>query len=116
MNFLADENIERSLVEQLREAGHDVLYSADFEPGANDAFVLATANKHSAILITDDKDFGELVFRQRLIHAGVMLLRLSGLSIESKTSILIEVVDDHAADLPGKFTVITPGSLRMRSR
>ncbi len=115
MNFLADENIERQLVERLREAGHNVLYSADFEQGANDSYVLSTANTHSAILITDDKDFEELVYRRQLTHNGVTLLRLYGLSLDSKISILIQAVDDHAAELHGKFTVISPGYLRIRS-
>lgn len=114
MRFFADENIDRSLVGQLRDAGHDVLYATEFDPGADDSTVLAVANERGAIPITDDKDFGELVFRRRLIHAGVILVRLPGLSPLAKCAILMQVVEEHAAELFGKFTVLAPGMARIR--
>jgi len=78
MNLLADEGVERQIVERLRQAGHDVWYIAEMEPGIADDVVLAQANASQALLITLDKDFGELVYRQGLVHAGVILLRLAG--------------------------------------
>ncbi len=63
MNFVADENIETSIIERLREDGHQVLSVAEMEPGILDDEVLDRANQASALLLTNDKDFGELVFR-----------------------------------------------------
>ncbi len=63
MNLLADESVDRPIVEQLRQDGHDVLYVAEMEPGIPDDVVLQRANEHQALLVTEDKDFGELVYR-----------------------------------------------------
>lgn len=84
MNFLADEGVDRQIVERLRQTGHQVLYVAEFEPGTSDEAILSQANDLHAPLLTADKDFGELVHRQGLIHAGVILIRLASLSSEVK--------------------------------
>ena len=63
MNLLADEGVDRQIVALLRQAGHDVLYIAELEPGIADQTVFDKANRLNALLITADKDFGELVFR-----------------------------------------------------
>ena len=68
MNFLADESVDRPIVDSLRQRGHDVLYVAEMEPGISDDAVLDLANQEGALLLTADKDFGELVFRQRRIQ------------------------------------------------
>ena len=62
MNFLADESVDRQIVDALREEDHAFLYVTEMEPGISDDEVLDKAEKGSAILITADKDFGELVF------------------------------------------------------
>ena len=80
MNLLADESVDAPIVWLLREAGHTVHYIAEMKPGVSDAVVLDHANREACPLITADKDFGELVFRQRLLTHGVVLLRLAGVS------------------------------------
>lgn len=80
MKFLGDENLDWQIVERLRLDGHEVLYVVEMQPGIPDDKVLNLANNESAILLTSDKDFGELVFRLRRIAAGVVLIRLFGLS------------------------------------
>jgi predicted nuclease of predicted toxin-antitoxin system len=67
-------------LERLRKDDHQVLYVLEMQPGIPDDAVLAQAVKEIALLVTADKDFGELVFRQHLMSAGVLLLRLHGLS------------------------------------
>lgn len=69
MNFLADENVDQQIVDQLRKNGHDVLYVIEMEPGISDDEVLARANRRGALLLTADKDFGELIFRQQRISS-----------------------------------------------
>jgi predicted nuclease of predicted toxin-antitoxin system len=114
MNLLADESVDRQTVERLRQVGHDVLYIAELEPGISDDVVLDRANERSALLVTGDKDFGELVFRQRLVNSGVVLLRLVGLSPETKAGIVADVLRDREAELLQAFSVISPGMVRIR--
>ena len=80
MNLVADEGVDRPVVERLRQDGHHVVCVAEMSPSAPDEEVLQQANAGSAVLLTADKDFGELVFRQGLVHSGVVLPRLAGLA------------------------------------
>jgi len=114
MNLLADEGVDRQVVLRLRQDGHDVVYVAEMEPGTDDARVLALANERSALLLTADKDFGELVFRMGRIHAGVILLRLAGFSPEAKANVVARVLLEHGVELGGSFSVISPGTIRIR--
>ncbi|MDJ0615390.1 MAG: DUF5615 family PIN-like protein [Calothrix sp. MO_192.B10] len=114
MNFLADENIDLQVVERLRQDGHFVLYVVEMEPGISDDEVLDLANQEAALLLTYDKDFGELVFRLRRISSGVVFIRLSGLSNTRKAEIISSAINEHVSELRGAFTVITPISIRIR--
>lgn len=114
MIFLADESVDRPIVEGLRQEGHKVWYVAEMEPGIADDVVLATANQEAALLLTADKDFGELVFRRRLHAHGIVLIRLAGLLPERKAAIVASVVRQHASELTGALTVIAPGLCRIR--
>jgi predicted nuclease of predicted toxin-antitoxin system len=103
-------------VARLREAGHQVLAVAEMEPGISDDVVLGLANADTAILITEDKDFGELAFRQALVHHGVVLMRLAGLPGASKATLILNLLENHSHELPGSFTVVSPGMVRIRKR
>jgi len=107
VRYLADESVERQIVDALRSAGNEVDYVAELAPGTADLDVLARANRQSMVLITEDKDFGELVFRRRQPSPGVVLLRLSGLTRQRKIAIAAQVFADRAADFAGAFTVVT---------
>ena len=116
MNFLADEGVDFPVVQKLRSDGHAVLYVAEMDPGISDEEVLASANEKDALLLTADKDFGELVYRLRRVSAGVLLMRLAGLSPASKAQLVSSVVHDHGDKLFDTFTVVTPGMVRVRPR
>lgn len=116
MKLLADEGVDRPVVEQLRLAGHQVFYVAEMAPGISDDRVLDLANEQNALLITADKDFGELVFRLGRIHAGAILLRLAGLAPETKAQIVTSVVHEHDVRMLNAFTVIAPGMVRIRRK
>ena len=116
MNLFADESVDRPVVERLREDSHDIVYVAELAPSITDDEVLQEANSRSAVLVTADKDFGELVFRQRVAHSGVVLLRLVGLANTTKAEIVAEVCRSRASELIGSFTVISPGQVRIRRR
>jgi hypothetical protein len=64
MNLLVDEGVDGPIVERLRHDGHDVIYVAELSPGIDDPEVLKRANEADALLMTADKDFGELVYRR----------------------------------------------------
>ena len=117
MNLLADESVERQVVERLRRDGHEVLYVAEMEPGITDDAVLERANASAALLLTADKDFGELVFGEgRLSSGGVLLIRLAGLSAQMKSQIISDALAEHASELPNSFGVISPGRVRLSRR
>lgn len=116
MNFLADENVDRAIVTALRSEGHDVLYVAEMQPGIDDDQVLKLANSTNSILLTEDKDFGLLVYRlQRGTH-GVILVRLPGLSTAAILESVRLAIQKHSDHLQGKFCVISPGYVRIRDR
>ena len=114
MNLLVDESVNKLIVHELRLSGHNVLYVSEFAPSIDDEKVLDQANQNSAILLTEDKDFGELVYRQRRVHMGVILIRLSGLSTQAKAKIILNVFANHADELLHAYSVITPGRVRVR--
>lgn len=116
MNFLADENIDGPIVKLLRTAGHKVLYVAEIDPAIDDDQILTRANQEGSLLVTGDKDFGELVFRQKRISTGVILVRLEGLSPKKKADIVADAIGKHAQELRNSFTVISPGNIRIRAK
>lgn len=114
MRLLADENIDGLVVRRLRDDGHDVESVAELAPSTVDPDVLRQATAADRILVTADKDFGELVYRLRQAHAGVVFLRLGGLSSEERAELVAGVVRERAAELPGAFTVVTSDVVRVR--
>ena len=114
MNLLADESLDRGIVDRLRQGGHKVVYVAELAPSTPDDEVLRLANDHGALLVTADKDFGELIYRYARVHAGVVLVRLAGLANDAKADIVSEVFLSRGAELIGAFSVISPGIVRIR--
>ncbi len=116
MNILVDESVDQQIVARLRDDGHDVLYIAELAPGINDDEVLEAANQHDALLLTADKDFGELVFRLGRLTKGVVLLRLSGMAAKQKVVRVSTAIIEHEAELTDAFSVVSPGMIRIRPR
>ena len=114
MRFVADESVDYPIVLRLREAGHTVMAIVELDPGLSDADVLAYANQRNNVLLTGDKDFGELVFRDGRQTCGVVLVRLAGLPPIDKAVIVADVVAQYGAQLKGAFSVITPNTVRIR--
>ena len=114
MILLADENVDAPIVAALRAATHRVDYVRELDPGIDDRTVLDFANASNALLLTSDKDFGELVFRRRLVHAGVVLFRLAGLSTQRKSRIIVDALAAHGHEMQGAFSLITAGHIRIR--
>ena len=114
MRLVADESLDHPIVERLRMDGHEVVSVIETAPGMTDEEVLAMARARGAVLLTADKDFGELVHRQRRLATGVILVRLAGVSAPGKQAAVSRVIADHEQELRGAFTVVSPGMVRIR--
>src|SRR6187402_2832072 len=107
MRFLADENCDFAVVRALRDAGHDVATVKDLAPGARDDEVIALALDERRTLLTEDKDFGQLVFASANDSPGVVYLRFrSGARREIVDAVLNLVQREQ--ELARRFVVIQP--------
>ena len=114
MKFLLDESAEYRLHPFLQKLGHDIKAIAyDYPNALTDRDMLDIAIDENRILITNDKDFGELIFRQRFYHRGIILFRLRGANVQTKQKRLQEVLTAYKDQLK-HFLVITPKSVRIR--
>jgi predicted nuclease of predicted toxin-antitoxin system len=116
MNIVADEGVDKQIVDRLRQDGHMVVYIAEESPGSTDDVILDLANAQESILVTADKDFGELVYRLNRVMKGVILVRLPGIQPDTKAAIVALALATHSAEMLGAFSVISPGNLRIRKR
>ena len=114
MRFLADENVEQAIVDALRAAGHDVSCVGDIRPGATDLEVFGLAASQDRILVTNDKDFGALAYRESRPAAGVLLLRLGCEDGPEKARRLATLLPSIAVHLPDHFAVLTDKGARFR--
>ena len=114
MIFVLDEDVSRHIARALRREGHHIVCVSELAPSISDEAVLDMANEKGALLVTADKDFGELIFRQGRAAVGVVLLRLARLSQPTRAAIVAAAVQEHGLQLKGAFTVVTPGLVRIR--
>jgi predicted nuclease of predicted toxin-antitoxin system len=118
LRFLIDENMPRSVALFLKEKGNDVKSIRDSSPGIKDSQIIQISNEEQRIIISRDKDFGFLVFHQKLIPYGVILIRLID---QSKSNIELAVHDiyyeifSNNLDIANKFLVFDGSNLRIRS-
>jgi predicted nuclease of predicted toxin-antitoxin system len=115
MKFLLDENTEFRLAGLLKDQGHDVTAIAhDYPHALPDQDVLALAASEQRVLITNDQDFGALIFKHRLPHAGVILFRLEPGDLEAKRVWLEHILTTYADRLSRTFVVVTEKGVRTR--
>jgi predicted nuclease of predicted toxin-antitoxin system len=106
------------LIDHLQGLGHDVTaVSRNYPSGLADEDVLAIARQEQRILVVGDRDFGEVIFHQRLAHAGVLFFRLPGAQLQTKIEHLDQALEEHADELAaGEFVVVAPGNIRVAGR
>lgn len=114
MKFLADECTDVQLVELLRANGFDVLYVMETMRGAKDDVILSRAYAEERILLTEDKDFGELVFRLCKPAIGVVLLRFNPGEETQKATRLQQLIQNSTITLVGAFVVVESDRIRTR--
>ena len=113
MLFLADESCDACMIRTLRTDGHDVMAVSEEHRGAGDSTVLKLAADTSRLLVTEDKDFGQLVFASCHDHSGVILLRYPFPLRHHIAARLSSLVKDRGETLRHSFTVIEPGRIRI---
>jgi len=115
VHLLADENIPHASVQALRAGGHDVLAASEVMAGVADREVLARAGAEGRLLVTFDRDFAVLVFKQGLpASAGIVLLRFVPATPGEPASVLQDLLGDPQFTLSGKFTVVERERVRQR--
>lgn len=116
MRFLADESCDFAVVRALRAAGHDVVAAKDVKPGASDEAVIALALGESRVLLTEDKDFGQLVFASAVQSPGVVFIRFPATARQAMARTVVELVKAGAEKIAGRFVVVQPGRIRISER
>jgi len=111
--FLADESCDFAVVRALRAANHDVLAMVEVSPGAEDAQVIREACDRGRVLLTEDRDFGRLVFASNHETSGVIYLRYPATARGAMAWAVVDFVGRHAAGILGCFVVLQPGRSRV---
>jgi predicted nuclease of predicted toxin-antitoxin system len=111
---LVDECVDAALVDQLRTSGHDVVYVAEVAPRTSDVDVLLRAHNERRLLLTEDKDFGDLIFRQARSVPGIVLVRIDSRRRLFKGPRLKAAIERFGEGMFGRYTVIE--DVRFRSR
>ncbi len=114
--FLADESCDYNIVRVLRSADFDVVAVSDLMTRSVDALLIEKAYREQRILLTEDKDFGWLVFVSAADSAGVILIRYPGNARDLLPQTILQLVQDKEEFLPGSFVVVQPGYIRIRRR
>lgn len=114
MNVLVDVSAGQTVADLIRSLGHDTAFVRDRDPSMPDVDILAWAVAEDRLVVTMDKDFGELVYRSGQPHAGVLLLRLEAARLAERIRVVTDIFTNHGADLPGHFSVYQGGRLRIR--
>jgi predicted nuclease of predicted toxin-antitoxin system len=114
VNLLADECCDALLVAGVRADGHDVVYMKEVAPGSDDDTVLRMAATQQRILLTEDKDFGEMVVRLRRSAYGLVLLRMNPADSPAKLARRRHLLQHHGQRLAGSFTVLDRKMVRFR--
>ena len=114
MTIVADENIDFEIIRQLRLRSQNVISIQEINSGINDINVLDFAFRNNSLLITEDKDFGELAHRLKLPHKGILLIRLSDIPRSERIELSIKTIIEHHSKLINNFSVLTKSGLRIR--
>jgi predicted nuclease of predicted toxin-antitoxin system len=114
VRFLADECCSGDIVADLRREGHDLLFVPELMAGATDEAVLARAFDERRILLTEDKDFGELVYRLQLPARGIVLMRFDPADRARKIPRMRALIAYYGSRLEGLFVTLEADKIRAR--
>ena len=115
MRFLVDECTGSTVASWLRSEGYEVFSVFDELRGASDDDLLAKAYAENWILVTNDRDFGEMVYRENRPHCGIIFLRLSNQRSTFKIEALRRLLSTYPDQISDAFVVITETQVRFSS-
>ena len=113
LRFLADESCDFTVVRALRAEGYDVLAVGEFTSRSDDQALIRQAHQEQRILLTEDSDFGRLVFASHADSAGVIFIRFPGNARSILAQTLVGLVRDQSEQLARTFVVVQPGYIRI---
>lgn len=116
LKFLVDVGVGEKVEDFLYKSGYDILSVRKLNPRMSDSEVIDIAAKDNRIVITMDKDFGELIYNSGLIHKGILLLRTENCSGDKKVKILSEILINYSSELEENFCVFSKDRLRIRRK
>lgn len=114
LKLLADESLEYRIVTFLRDKGHDIISIQELSPSISDKQVLHLACKEKRIILTNDKDFGDLVFLRKEKHSGIILFRFKDEQLSNKIVALEQLFTNHLGKITGNFIVLESNKIRIR--
>lgn len=113
MRLVADEGCDFRVVRALRAANHDVLSILESFRGAEDPAVIEIAVREERVLLTEDKDFGQLVYANGAPSSGVILIRFPNQARSALPQAVVDLVNQEGERLFGAFVVLQPGRMRI---
>ena len=114
IKFIIDAGVGRSIEEWLISQNFMVLSIVSINPEMEDIKIVELAQREDAIIITMDKDFGELVFKQKVLHKGILLLRLEDAISSEKLAVIQTIIPFQLEKIKSNFSVYQNGKLRIR--
>jgi len=112
IKFIADVNVEKTAVDYLLMRGYDIKWIPEYSCEISDEDLLQLANTEKRILITNDKDFGELIFLQKKLSTGIILFRVKGQRPHEKVKLTRKLLQGYQNKLLHYFIVITKNKFR----
>jgi predicted nuclease of predicted toxin-antitoxin system len=116
VRFLADESCDFAVVRALRTSGHDIHAAAELRPGLDDAAVMSLALRERRVLLTEDKDFGQLVYANAEPSGGVIFIRYPAATRKTLPNAVVSLIAKFQTQLIGSFVVLSPGRTRIGGR
>jgi predicted nuclease of predicted toxin-antitoxin system len=114
--FIVDVGVGRIIETWLKQQNFPVIAIRDLNAEMTDISIIELANEEDAIIISMDKDFGELIFKSNILHKGVLLLRLEDAVAEEKLAVIQNIFPEHLLSVKNNFAVYQNGRLRIRNR
>lgn len=111
--FIVDECTGPAVAKWVSSQGYETISIYDSFRGKSDIDILAMATNSGFVIITNDKDFGEMIFKEKLNHNGIILLRLNNERAGNKIEVLKKLFSRSSLELSGNFTVVTENTIRI---
>jgi predicted nuclease of predicted toxin-antitoxin system len=116
LKFLIDVGVSKKVEKWFLNRGYDIKSVRDIDPRMPDKEVLKIAVSEKRMVVTMDKDFGELVYHSALPHGGVLLLRLEEAKSDEKVKVVEQILEEHSDKLPNSFCAFKGGRLRVKNK